>query len=400
MASLDGSGLAAILALSGASDIVNLSGGFPETSLFPAEALGTLSQEILAHHAPVALQYAPLRGLPELRAAVRQRLAGDLGRSVDDGELMITSGGIEGIELVARSFLDPGDAVVVEVPTYLGALSGFQTHEASLVEIPLDEDGLATDLLEDVLSKGLRPKLCYIIPDHQNPAGSLMSLARRQHLVALASRYGFYIVEDVAYRELSFDGTTLPSLASLDPSVVIQVGTFSKTFTPGLRLGWLLAPPPLIDQFATAKQNSDQCASAFGQLLLTSYLGTGLMDETVVRARAHYQTQAEEMGRALDAHLTGEAHWIRPRGGFFYWVTFDRDVDTLALKPQAEQHGVAYVPGTLFFARSAGQRSVRLSFSRVPQSNIEPGIRRLAATMIPSHQLEQSRPTQRQGSRP
>jgi 2-aminoadipate transaminase len=305
---------------------------------------------------------------------------------VGEGELLITSGGIEGLELLSRSFLDPGDVVIVEGPTYLGALSGFQTYEASLVEIPLDRDGFATDTLEDALSKGLRPKLCYVIPDHQNPSGALMSLERRQHLVKLASSYGFYIVEDVAYRELGFDGATLPSIASLDPSVVIQVGTFSKTFTPGFRLGWLLAPPRLIDQFATAKQNSDQCASAFGQLLLTSYLQTGLMDETVVRARAHYRTQALEMGRALDEHVGEYATWIRPRGGFFYWVTFEQDVDMVALKARAEQRGVAYVPGQLFYASSTGKRSVRLSYSRVPQANIELGIRRLAATITGSNQ--------------
>lgn len=391
MASLDGSGLAAILALSGSSDTVNLSGGFPETTLFPAEALSRLCGELLADQPQIALQYAPLRGLPGLRTEVANRLAVDLGRAVDGGELMITSGGIEGIELVARTFLDPGDVVMVEAPTYLGAISGFRTYEASLVEIPIDDDGLCTEQLAEALAGGLRPKLCYVIADHQNPSGALMSLDRRRHLVELASRYGFYVIEDVAYRELSFDGATLPSLASLDPSVVIQVGTFSKTFTPGFRLGWLLASPHLIDQFATAKQNTDQCASAFGQLLLSSYLSTGLLDDTVVRARAHYASQAAEMGRALEEHVGNSATWIRPHGGFFYWVTFKRDVDMLAIKARAEERGVAYVPGELFYASSRGKRSVRLSFSRVPHANIELGIRRLAATIAMSDHDEQDK---------
>ncbi|MGC8480560.1 MAG: PLP-dependent aminotransferase family protein [Acidimicrobiales bacterium] len=388
MASLDGSGLAAILALSGSSDTVNLSGGFPETTLFPADALSTLCQEVLSNQPEVALQYAPLRGLPELRAEVADRLKADLGRDIDSGEFMITSGGIEGIELLARSFLDPGDVVAVEAPTYLGALSGFRTHGASLFEVPIDDNGLSTDHLAEALKMGLRPKLCYVIADHQNPSGALMSLERRRHLVELAARYGFYVVDDVAYRELSFDGATLPSLASLDPSVVIQVGTFSKTFNPGFRLGWLLASPRLIDQFATAKQNTDQCASAFGQLLLSSYISTGLLDETVVRARAHYGAQAHEMGLALEAHLGSSTTWIRPRGGFFYWVTFNEQVDMRALKSQAEQRGVAYVPGELFYASSRGKGSVRLSFSRVPHANIEFGIRRLAATVASSDHNE------------
>jgi len=249
---LGGGEITAILSLAGATDVITFSGGFPDPETFPSDVLGEIAAKLIATDAAVALQYTPTEGLPGLRDYVAGRLESQQGLRPAAGELMITSGGIDCMELIAKSMVDTGDVVVVEAPTYLGAIMAFRGYEADLRGAGMDADGMRVDALADLLASGVRPKVLYTIPDHQNPTGLSMAADRRAELVDLARRYHFLILEDVAYRELGFDDAAPPSLWSQAPDVVVQAGTFSKTFFPGVRLGWAAGPREVIAQLVTA----------------------------------------------------------------------------------------------------------------------------------------------------
>lgn len=382
----DGGGaLADILSLAGATDVITFSGGFPAPETFPVGVLGDLTARLLAEDAAVALQYSPTRGLAGLREALATRLQQREGRRPDEDELMVTSGGIDALELLAKSLLDPGDVVLVEAPTYLGAIMGFEAYEADVRGVPMDDDGLDVAALAALLEGGLRPKLLYTIPDHQNPSGRTLSPERRVALATLAQRYGLLLVEDVAYRELSFSGARATSLWTLAPDVVVQVGTFSKTFFPGVRLGWAAGPAPLVAAMVVAKQNSDQCAGALGQRLVEEYLRGGHLDRQLVASRELYAGRCAAMLSALGALVPPGSTWTRPTGGFFCWLTAPPGTDTTALAARAREAGVAFVPGAPFYPAGAGRRELRLSFSRATKHDIAEGVRRLAA-LLPATQ--------------
>jgi 2-aminoadipate transaminase len=380
-----GDGIASVLAFLGVPELISFAGGFPDPETFPRERVSTLLQELAASGEATAFQYAPTRGLAGLLDALAGRLETLQGRRPADDELLITSGAIEALELVAKSFLDPGDLVVVEGPTYLGSIQAFRGFEATLVAVGMDEHGLDVADLERRLAGGLRPKLIYSIPDHQNPAGVSLAAERRTLLVELAHRYGFLIVEDVAYRELPFyDDESLPSLWSLAPDVVVQTGTTSKTFFPGVRLGWAVGPADISTRLVSAKQNTDQCAGALGQRLFEESVRRGWIDEQLVASRALYQRKCERMLAALDRWMPEGAHWTRPQGGFFSWLTLPDDADSVELARRVAERGVGIVPGTLFFADGRGADTVRLSFSMVSEPQIDDGIERLAALLAAS----------------
>lgn len=361
-----GDALAAVLALANVRDIVSFAGGFPDPATFPGEALA----EIFRGLDSTAFQYAPTEGLP----GVRDYIAGRLEARPEDGGLMVTSGSIEALELAGKAFLDPGDTVVVEGPTYMGAIMSLQSFEARIETVPIDADGMDVEALEP-----LRPKLVYTIPDHQNPAGVSLSEERRRALVELARRHGFLVLEDVAYRELGWDEARPPSLWELGPDVVVQAGTFSKIFFPGVRLGWAAGPPEVVAKLVWAKQLTDQCAGALGQRLLEEYGRRGLLDEQIERATALYRSRCEAMMAALERHLAGLAEWTRPSGGFFTWLTLP--VDATELARRALEAKVAFVPGVPFFADGRGTHNARLSFSRVTEDEIAEGVARLASLL-------------------
>jgi 2-aminoadipate transaminase len=373
-----GDGIASVLAFLGRPGVISFAGGFPDPETFPRERVATLLQEFAAAGEVHAFQYAPTRGLAGVLEAFADRLERLQGRRPAEGELVITSGAIEALELVGKSFLDPGDVVVIEAPTYLGSIQSFRSFEATLVPVPLDDHGLEVDDLERRLAEGLRPKLVYTIPDHQNPAGVSLASERRAPLVELARRYGFLVVEDVAYRELDFDGESLPSLWSLAPDVVVQTGTTSKTFCPGVRLGWAVGPAEVVSRLVDAKQLTDQCAGALGQRLFEESERRGWIDEQLARSRALYKRKGERMLAALERSMPEAARWTKPRGGFFSWLTLP-GVDASDLAARAVEHGVAAVPGMLFFPDPRGGDSLRLSFSLVDEERIDEGIARLAS---------------------
>jgi 2-aminoadipate transaminase len=374
-------GIASVLALLDVPGLVSFAGGFPDPQTFPRERIATLFQEFAASGESTAFQYAATRGLAGMLDVLAGRLETLQGRRPADDELLITSGAIEALELVGKAFLDPGDLVVVEGPTYLGAIQAFRSFQSTLLAVPLDEHGLEVDDLERRLSDGLRPKLVYTIPDHQNPAGVSLASARRTLLIELARRYGFLIVEDVAYRELGFADETLPSLWSLGPDVVVQTGTTSKTLFPGLRLGWAVGPAEILARLVSAKQTTDQCAAALGQRLFEESVRRGWLDEQVTRSRALYQRKCERMLAALAQSMPEGARWTRPEGGFFSWLTLPDGADSPDLARRAVERGVGIVPGTLFFPDGRGADTVRLSFSMVDVAQIDDGIERLASLL-------------------
>jgi len=374
-----GAGIAEILDLLGVPGLISFAGGFPDPRTFPRQRVASLLQEFAEQGEANAFQYAPTRGLAGPLDALAGRLETTQGRRPADAELIITSGAIEALELVSRSFLDSGDVVVVEAPTYLGAIMAFRGYEAQIVTAPMDDDGLDVHELEQILARGLRPKLLYTIPDHQNPAGVSLAADRRDPLVELARRYGFAIVEDVAYRDLGFEGQAPASLWSVAPDIVVQAGTTSKTLFPGVRLGWAAAPADIAAQLVAAKQTTDQCAGALGQRLLEEYIRRGWIEEQLAESRALYRRKAERLLAAFERSLPERVRWTTPHGGFFSWLTVPCDAAVLARS--AVEQNVGVVPGALFFPDGRGTENVRISFSMVEESQMDEGVDRLAALL-------------------
>ncbi|HXV57036.1 MAG TPA: PLP-dependent aminotransferase family protein [Gaiellaceae bacterium] len=376
-----GDGLLQILAFASVKDVVSFAGGFPDPETFPGAIVADILRELAERGDATPFQYAPTDGLPGPRDYVAGRLERMNGARPAEGELMLTSGAIEALELVGKSLLDRGDRVLVEAPTYLGAIMAFQSFEARVEGVPLDADGLAVDELERMLAAGPPPKLLYTIPDFQNPAGVTLSSDRREALVELARRHGFLVVEDVAYRELGFEGEQPPTLHGLAPDVVLQAGTFSKTFFPGVRLGWAAGPVELVSKLVWAKQNTDQCAGALGQRLLEEYGRRGHLDERIAQARGLYRRRRDAIMDALERHVGDRAAWTRPAGGFFTWLELGAGADGAEVARRALEAGVAVVPGKPFFPDAGGETSVRLSYSRVTEDEIERGIAALARAL-------------------
>lgn len=371
-------GLREILQLSNAADVISFAGGFPDPATFPSAAtLASLTEDVVSRGDGKALQYAPTPGLESVRDYLASRLEGLDGHRPAAEEVMVTSGAVEAIELICKRFVDPGDEIVVEAPTYLGAIMGFRAHGAHVVPVDVDDAGLRVDELEDLLRSGARPKLVYIIPDYQNPSGVSLDEQRRTALAELAEHYGFLILEDVAYRELYFEEPPPRSLWARNPGCTVQIGTFSKIFFPGVRLGWAAGPREAIDEMVTAKQNTDQCASALGQCLMEEYGRQGFLDSGLRSARRFYHDRCDRLVSALARTMPAEVTWERPQGGFFVWMACPPGTDAVDLARRARDHALAFVPGVPFFPDGRGKERIRLSFSRVDEERLEEGCERL-----------------------
>jgi 2-aminoadipate transaminase len=373
-----GTEIAQIMALAGRTYVISFAGGFPDPAALDRAALTEVLSAIGASDDLAPLQYAPNDGLPGFRSYLAERIEDQEGRPVQPDELLVTSGGIEAMQLAATVFLDAGDTVLVEAPTYLGAPMSFASFEADVGSVPLDEDGLEVDVLAPMLADGLRPKFLYTNPDHQNPAGVTLSEERRRALVELALAHGFPILEDVAYREFTFDRSPPPSLWSLAPQAVVQIGTFSKIFSPGTRLGWAVGPPHVVQRFAWAKQFTDQCASGLAQRVVEEYGRGGHLDRQVERATDLYEERCARMLQCFESELPDDVAWTRPLGGFFTWLTLPERLEAMDVATRAADAGVAVVPGNAFFLDDRGRRHVRVCFSRSGLDDIERGVGILA----------------------
>jgi 2-aminoadipate transaminase len=376
-----GDELATILAGS-PPGVLSMTGGFPNPATFPTDEVDAIAARLLREDAAVALQYTPSAGIASVREYLADRQEQVQSRRPEPAELIVTSGGMECIALMCQALIDPGDAVAVEAPTYLAALMAFARAEADVVAIAMDEDGLQVDALEERLAAGLRPKLVYTIPEFQNPTGRTLPLHRRHALIEACRRHGVLIFEDVAYRELAFDDDALlPTLWSLAPEIVLQAGTFSKSFFPGVRLGWATGPADVVAELAAAKQTTDQCAGGLGQRLVEAYGRAGGFERHLPAARELYASHWAALSAALTRHLPPEATWTEPAGGFLTWLTLPEPLDALALRPAALAAGVAYVPGPPFHVGNAGRNAMRLSFSHLTEPELETAAERLGTVV-------------------
>jgi len=381
MASLKPSAIREILKTTEAPEVISFAGGLPAPELFPTQTLSDAAQAVLAQDGPGALQYGVTEGYLPLREWVASHVQETVGLRLSPAQILITQGSQQGLDLLAKVMLDPGDTVLVENPAYLGALQAFQSYQAKIVGIPADQDGLRVDLLEATLTQStVRPKFLYLIPNYQNPTGTSLSLDRRLQVAALARRHNLLVVEDDPYGRLRFSGEAAPALgASEERGEWVYLGTVSKILAPGLRVAWLATSvPALYERLVTAKQACDLHTGTLAQRIVAHVVRQGdWLDRHVAQLIAVYRQRRDVMLSSLQTHLPAGARWTRPDGGLFLWVELDRRVDTLDLLRQAAPHKVAFVPGAPFWVGSAPTNTLRLNFSNATESRINEGIARL-----------------------
>ncbi|AIU68957.1 aminotransferase [Thermococcus eurythermalis] len=372
-----------LLKLVETSDVISLAGGLPAPETFPVEIIKKITQEVLTHHADKALQYGTTLGFTPLRLTLAEWMEKRYGIPASDIEVMIVSGSQQALDLIGRVFINPGDIVVVEGPTYLAALNAFKYYDPEFLSIPMDHNGMRVDILEEKLkelkAEGKRVKFVYTVSTFQNPAGVTMSLERRKHLVELAKEYDFLIVEDNPYSELRYSGEPIPPIKHFDDEGrVFYLGTFSKIFAPGFRVGWIAAHPHFIRKLEIAKQAVDLCTNPFGQVIAWKYVADGYLDEHIPKVIEFYKPRRDAMLEALEEYMPEGVEWTRPDGGMFIWVTLPEGIDTKLMMEKAVAKGVAYVPGEAFFAHRDVKNTMRLNFTYVPEEKIREGVRRLA----------------------
>ncbi|HET6947254.1 MAG TPA: PLP-dependent aminotransferase family protein [bacterium] len=372
-----------LLKLTRTKNIISFAGGLPDPSTFPVEELKAITLAVLEREPQLALQYGPTEGDARLRDELVRWMAKD-GITVTRDQILITIGSQQGLDIVGRVFLDPGDVVIVERPSYMAALQVFRSYRTEMVGVEQDDDGLRPELLEETLARlarsGKRVKLLYVIPDFQNPSGVTMSGSRRQGVLDLARAHHLLVVEDSPYRELRFEGTAPPPLAALDrDGRVIYLSTFSKTLCPGMRIAWIAARDEIIQRFVTAKQGMDLCCPAFTQALAAEFCARGHLSERIPRITALYRRKRDVMLGALAREMPDGVTWTHPAGGLFLWLRLPEGMDAeQLLRPAVEEEGVAYVVGSGFHADGGGKNTLRLNFSFPSEANIDEGIRRLA----------------------
>lgn len=386
---LQASEVRALFAVAARPDVISLAGGMPFVQALPEEDVLSVVRRVLEGRAGTALQYGGGPGHPALRRRLAELMAAE-GVDADPEDIVVTNGAQQALDLIGKVLIDPGDEIVVEAPAYVGALSAFAAYEPRFLTVPLDEEGMVVDALRDLLVAGARPKFVYTVPDFHNPAGVTMSLERRQALVALCREAGIPIVEDDPYAMLRFEGPALPRLRALDPEGVIYLGTLSKIFSPGVRIGWALAPPGLLQRLVLAKEAADLCSSSFMQLVAEGWLADGRWREHLASLVAIYRGRRDAMLAALDAHLAPVATWTRPAGGFYVWVQVPAHLDTAALLAAAVERRVAYVPGTAFYPDGRGRDRMRLSFCYPSEERIREGVRRLGELLADEEALYRS----------
>nr|HPG81438.1 PLP-dependent aminotransferase family protein [Piscinibacter sp.] len=353
--------------------IISLAGGLPSPDSFPVEAMRAACERVLRDAPREALQYAASEGYAPLREWVAAQLAAQ-GLKADASQVLITTGSQQGLDLAAKVLIDPGSGVAVERPTYLGALQAFAPYEPEIVSVECDDDGPIPQALE--AARGSR--FLYLLPNFQNPSGRCMSAARRAQVSDAARAIGLPIVEDNPYGDLWFDAEPPPPLAARWAEGTVYLGSFSKVLAPGLRLGYVVAPPALFPKLLQAKQAADLHSPGFNQRVVHEVIRDGFLREHVPTIRARYKAQRDAMRAALETHMPAGCHWNVPVGGMFFWVELPEGVDATAMLPKAVERGMAYVPGAAFFADHAKANTLRLSFVTVSPAQIEQGIGMLA----------------------
>jgi 2-aminoadipate transaminase len=371
-------------------EVISLAGGLPDTSTFPPESFAAQMTRIAHESAAEALQYGPTEGFERTKECIAEVMAAEEMRP-DREDIIVTTGGQQAIDLVAKTLVDPGDPVICEAPTYPGAVPVFSSYQADALQVEIDEQGMKVDELESLLdrlaSEGRRPKFIYSVPSFQNPAGVTLSADRRRRLVGLAREREVLVVEDNPYGLLRYEGEPTEPLYKLDGGdYVLYVGTFSKILSPGIRLGWLCAPPPVMEKIVLGKQASDLCTSTLSQYFVLEYFAGGGWGEYVSDLVEIYRSRRDATLEALERHFPAEATWTRPEGGLFVWATLPDYIDTTDLLAKALRENVAFVPGPAAYVDGRGRHSMRLNFSGSDEDQIREGIRRIGHVV--SEQVE------------
>ncbi len=379
-AGMTASEIRALFAVASRPEVVSLAGGMPNLAALPLDTLAVEVADLVARDGQVALQYGSAQGTPQLREQICEVMAAE-GIHADPDDVVVTVGSQMALDLVTRIYCDPGDVVLAEGPSYVGALGSFAAYQARVVHVAMDEHGLVPELLSAALrtlaGQGVVPKFLYTIPNFHNPAGVTMAVERRSEVLEICARHGVAVVEDNPYGLLGFSGRTYPALRSMDCDVV-YLGSFSKTFASGLRVGWALVPPAVRDRLVLAAESATLCPPSFNQMLVSRYLAGHDWRSQIKTFTEAYRERRDAMLAALETYLPEGCSWNVPDGGFYVWLTVPEGVDTKAMLPRAVTARVAYASGTGFYADGFGSRQLRLSYCYPTPERITEGVRRLA----------------------
>lgn len=380
--SLRASDIREILKITQRAEVISFAGGLPAPELFPVEEIKEISRLLMEESGRVALQYSTTEGYEPLRQKIAARIGRKFQTQASAEEVMITSGSQQALDFTGKLFLDAGDVVLCESPTYLAAISAFRAYQPEFIAVPTDDDGMIIEELERILATTDNVKLVYVIPDFQNPTGRTWSRERRRRFIETVSRYGVAVLEDNPYGELRFEGEILPSIKSMDrEGLVIGTGTFSKTFCPGMRIGWLVAAPPVIEKYVLIKQGADLCTSLRNQMEIDLFMELFDFEGNLVRLTELYRQRRNSMVAALEAMMPKGVSFTRPQGGLFLWVTLPERIKAIELLKRCLEQNVAFVPGDSFFPNGGVENTLRLNYSNMPEDRIREGVARLAAAI-------------------
>ncbi len=373
-----------LFAVASRPEIVSLAGGMPNLTAIPMETMASIVEKLIKDHGQEALQYGSGQGHPKLREQICDVMALE-GIRANPDDILVTTGSQQALDLISRIFIDPGDVVLVEAPSYVGALGTFSQYEASVVHVDMDKDGLVPEALRQAIKtlryQGRKIKFLYLIPNYQNPAGVLLPADRRTEILDICRKEKIFIVEDNPYGLLGFDRPSPNAMRAEDSENVIYLGSFSKTIVPGFRIGWALVPQALREKLVIASESSILCPSNFAQMSISSYLANQPWRDQISSFVELYKARRDAMLETLDAHFPKSATWTRPQGGFYVWVTLPPEIDTKAMMPKAIVAKVAYVPGTAFYADGLGSWSMRLSYCYPTPERIREGVKALAGVV-------------------
>lgn len=356
--------------------IISFAGGFPNPETFPIEDLRKMMNEVLDEQGAKALQYGGTDGNAVLREEIAKRYVAQ-GLQIDKDNVIIMTASQQAIDLTGRIFIDPGDTIVCGLPSYLGALQAFNSYQANIIGAEKDEE--LEVVVRALCASGKKPKFIYAIPDFQNPSGITMNVEQREYMVRIARKYDLIIIEDSPYREIRFEGEHQPLISSMAPERTIMLGTFSKTFVPGFRLGWVIAPKEIVFRYNLAKQSADLCSPTFDQAVAAKYMQSGLFERNLVKTIDLYRRKRDVMLASLAKYMPAEVKWTKPEGGLFLFITLPEGYDTKILFDLAIKESVAFVIGEAFFCDGGGQNTMRVNFSFMDDAGIEEGVKRLAA---------------------
>ena len=368
-----------ILKISSRAGMINFAGGLPAAELFPETHLKAATEKVFQKHGPKALQYSLTLGIYELRELLAERVStSEIKYNADT--IQITTGSQQGLDLIGRAFINPGDYILTESPTYLGALGAFNYYKAQYCTVPMDEEGMIVEMAEEQIKK-YKPKFIYVVPNFQNPSGITMSVKRREALVDLAARYQIPIVDDNPYGELRYSGDPVPSLKDLGGNAVISLGTFSKIISPGVRTAWVAACPEVIRMIEKVKQSCDLHSATFPQYMIYEYMIAGHLEKHLEIICKAYRKRRDVMLNTMANEFPSEVTFTRPEGGLFLWVSLPEGISCDQIFDRAIEEGVAFVPGKSFFPHGDSDRHLRLNFCHPSEDNIVEGIRRLARVL-------------------